>query len=351
MTGDESLGGGCARKLPSSMLDSLLEPLGSVIGHIPASSPASYLYDLGDACRVGLADSAEELVTSVNMLYPVSDDPGTSGYIAGVHALSDLFATLSQPIYGVVTLGATFSDVSSGRASKLLGGVVEALHDHRAVIAGGHSVIAGETFVSVALTGRASVGVVADAIERGDVIVLWKRLGTGLALTARKLGVATEDELTEEYASMRESNESAARSLITLERNSPGAVRAVCDVSGFGFLDALRHLIGAAVVDIPADRIPHFTLSEEFVHQHCWSALADANLLASQGYTSYELAPNDGFVPALLNDPQTSGGLLAVVSAEAWRRAIAVPNAQVIGSITESSGGPRVIVSTSDLLS
>jgi selenide, water dikinase len=342
---DESSGGGCARKLPSAMLDNVLQPLSSVIGRIPVSSPVNCLRDLGDACRVRLIYPVDELVTTADMLYPVSDDPEVSGYIAGVHALSDLFATFSQPIYGTVTLGTTPSDVGAGYASKLLGGVAEALHNHGAVVAGGHSIVTSESFVNVAVTGRVQANLAVATVKGGDVIVLWKRLGTGLALTARKLGVATEDELAEEYDSMRESNESAAKFLITLGRDSPGAVRAVCDVSGFGFLNALRHVAGSAVAEVVADQIPHFTLSETLVDQQCWSALADANLLASQDYTSYEqLDPSRGFVPSVLNDPQTSGGLLAVVSAEAWRDSIAAPNARVVGSIVEPSGGPRVIV-------
>ena len=118
---------------------------------------------------------------------------------------------------------------------------------------------------------------------------------------------------------MRESNRRTAELLSHVEEAVPGSVRGVTDVSGFGLLEALRQIADNARVVLNADSIPRFSQTEHFIEAQAWSGLTDANRVYSNEYTSYGGDHAVHVMPILLNDPQTSGGLLALVSPEAWK--------------------------------
>ena len=208
--------------------------------------------------------------------------------------------------------------------------------------------MSADGFLNVAVTGVPRVRLLSSGCVPGDRIVLWKPLGTGLALTARNLGIVKEDELAHAFNAMERSNSDAADLLVELEGVAPGSVRAVNDVSGFGFLESLRKLIGTGIAEIDACQLRYFEGSDLFVVEETWSALADANLVASDEYTTYRNlgVPLRRLVPALLNDPQTSGGLLAIIDPATWTLAESQVDLDAcdVGTVTAAGGGPRVII-------
>jgi selenide, water dikinase len=348
-SGPRRSGGGCSRKVDRSTLDDVLRPILPSLHRIPRTSAIQRRTDFGDACELRLEEPVDTLVTSIDSLYEFTDDPKAFGYIAGTHALSDLFAGLAQPIFATVALGLKPARQTID-ASAMLEGLGAALDRDGAVLAGGHTYSVDEPIIVVSATGRTRLGSPDGTPRAGDVIILSKPLGTGLALAARALGVKSEVELALEFASMRESNAGAAERLFRAQCRAPGAVRTVTDVSGFGFLDALRSISGEAEVVIESSQVPHFPLSEPLVSSQAWSGLADANLAKSIDYADYRGgADRAGFMPALLNDPQTSGGLLAIVAPEALADlrpgAYAASLPRVVGYVSKPHGGPRVVVS------
>jgi selenophosphate synthase len=92
----------------------------------------------------------------------------------------------------------------------------------------------------------------------------------------------------------------------------------VTDVSGFGLISAIAAGSLQATVRVAADRIAVFPQTLERIRGGAWSALADSNLaraldvIDSGSATSVSLATQ-----MALCDPQTSGGLVAIMSPDA----------------------------------
>jgi selenophosphate synthase len=132
-----------------------------------------------------------------------------------------------------------------------------------------------------------------------------------------RVGLVSEEDIRPEYELMRHSNRSAANGLITQLERAPESVRQVTDVSGFGLIGALRTICGPSIVELDSEQLPRTSNASRFIREQAWSALADANLRDSEGFAEYGSGAKGGEVAVLANDPQTSGGLLAIVTADA----------------------------------
>ena len=196
-------------------------------------------------------------------------------------------------------------------------GLATALKDHHALLAGGHTIDAGEPFVNVAVGGLDLGYRAATATRSGDVILLSKPLGSGVALAGRRLGVVTDSDLAPEYAQMRIGNDRAAAALRRIIDDYPDAVRGVTDVSGFGLLDALSTIARSVKIEIYGESIAVYPHAVDLISDQAWSGLADSNLVHTSEFTTYDSNPEQSYLPILLNDPQTSGGLLVVLEPEA----------------------------------
>lgn len=308
--------GGCSRKLPQSELLALLQRA-AVPETVPAGGELSGMRDLGDCCRVELKDSANVFLATADLLFPVSEDGHRFGAVAGVHAMSDIYAALGQPLFACATLGGDDNVLASDFASAALSGLAAALHEAGATLAGGHTVISDDTFLNVSVTGLASEAYDRQPPLPNDQILISKPLGSGLALTALRMGLVAETDITPEYDQMLRSNQLAAEALARELRNDPQSVRAVGDVSGFGLLGALRMIGDVCNLRISPDKLPATHNAEWFMREQSWSPLADANLRDSKAYTNYEKGSAVNTAAILLNDPQTSGGLVAIVDEQA----------------------------------
>lgn len=340
--------GGCSRKLDAVQLATVRASAQSQAVDVGGVRGG---HDWGDAYEVHLHDALDVLITTIDVLYAFGDDPERFGRILAVHALSDLFATLGDPLCATLALGVTHDDVDTGRASAIARGVARALVEEGTVLAGGHTVVSTDTFAGLSVVGHPRAVPASGNVCTGDVILLSKPLGSGLAITAERYGVAGQVDLEGMYAIMSESNRTAADRLVSLqhgEQEQDGLIRRITDVSGFGFLDALKQLVGDARVRIAAGDVPVGPGVPRFVDAQAWSALLDANLLESSGFTAYGRGVDGGLMQAVLNDPQTSGGLLAVAAPEALRVHDFVSSGvfTVVGVVEEVGGRLDIQIAT-----
>ncbi len=315
MTPIRETGGGCARKVGPSELAANLAAVETHMARVPAGAVTSRI-DIVDACEVTIRQAARTFVTSSDLLYAVSGDLYTCGYVAVVHALSDIFAVLGDPAWATVTVGLPHRDVDEGGLALILKGSADALFADGVVFAGGHSVYSPDVFISVSVSGVAHGRVTRQAPIPGDMLVLTKPLGSGIALSGLRLGLVEERELEDEFSLLKESNGPASRALRRLHEADTGSVRAVTDVSGFGFLHAAALVTGSATAVIDVTAVPRSAQSERLMATGAISPLTDKNLLATEAHTRFaDLPERDiAMLKVLLNDPQTSGGLLAVLS-------------------------------------
>jgi selenide,water dikinase len=296
-------GAGCGCKLAPGLLAEALarmpglpEDPDVLVGHAGFDDAAVY------RLRDDLA-----LVASVDFFTPMVDEPEVFGAIAATNALSDLYAMGATPLMALAV--ACFPrDADPAVLGAVMRAGAETAASHGCPVLGGHTVDDPEPKYGLAVLGTAHPDrlLTNGAGRPGDVLVLTKPLGVGIAIAAAAMGDASA--LPAAVESMLASNRAASEAALA------HGVRCATDVTGFGLLGHLREMAAAsgleAVVD--AGRAP---------------ALPGAHELAARGHAPGGAGRNrdfltawvdvDAVVPdparALLVDPQTSGGLLLAV--------------------------------------
>ena len=148
-----------------------------------------------DDAGVYRLDRHRALVQTVDFFTPIVDDPFSYGQIAAANSLSDIFAMGGRPLTALNIVGFP-TDLVRPRviAAILRGGLAKAAEVGCAII-GGHSIRNPEPIYGLAVTGVIDVRrLTTNANARpGDLLVLTKPLGTGIATTAIKRGAASRD--------------------------------------------------------------------------------------------------------------------------------------------------------------
>jgi selenide,water dikinase len=300
--------GGCAAKIGPM-------PLSQALSKLPPPIMDGVLVGLEspDDAAILQPPKSDYLVQTVDFFRAFVDDPFVFGEIAANHALNDVFAMGGVPRHALAT-----AVIPIGPAAKveealfqLLSGVRACLDRERVALVGGHSSEGMDLSLGLSVTGE----VAPDRILRksglgvGDALILTRSLGTGILFAAAMRGLADAASVDEALAEMRRSNRQAAEIL-----QGHGAT-AMTDVSGFGLIGHLGEMLTAsgakAELDLPA--VPVYAGAIARARDGVASTLLAENL-AQLPLLRGEI---DAATKAVLFDPQTSGGLLAGVPAEA----------------------------------
>jgi selenide,water dikinase len=300
--------GGCAAKIGPM-------PLSQALSKLPPPIVDGVLVGLEapDDAAILQPPKSGYLVQTVDFFRAFVDDPFVFGEIAANHALNDVFAMGGVPRHALAT-----AVIPIGAAAKveedlfqLLSGARACLDREEVALVGGHSSEGMELAFGLSVTGEVAQNRILrkGGLKSGDALILTRPLGTGILFAAAMRGLAAAASVDEALAEMRRSNRQAAEIL-----QGHGAT-AMTDVSGFGLIGHLGEMLTAsgaeAELDLPA--VPVY---------------AGAIAKARDGVASTLLAENLARLPllrgeidtatkAVLFDPQTSGGLLAGVPAEA----------------------------------
>jgi selenide,water dikinase len=204
------------------------------------------------------------------------------------------------------------------------------------VIIGGHSIRNPEPIYGLAVTGLVDVRRVTTNANAcpGDLLVLTKPLGTGIATTAIKRGIASRTLRRNVVALMSKINTVGA------ELAELRLVRAATDITGYGLIGHLVSLCRASRVsaDINPAAVP--MISDEIadlIEQGCIPGGSRENLVGTT--VAVDWASTEETRRILLTDAQTSGGLLLCVaeakleSVLSILRKARIPSAAVIGKI------------------
>ena len=301
--------GGCAAKLGADLLADALSGLGAQAGVPPDPALISGLTQPDDGAAYRISDDLA-IIGTLDFFPPLVDDPRTFGEIAAANALSDVFAMGGRVLFAL-SIAAFPEELPRDVLAEIFSGASSKVREAGGTLAGGHTIRDPEPKYGLAVVGAAHP----DRLLRkggarvGDVLVLTKRLGTGLLVSGQRQGRVGADDLAGAIDGMRTLNRAAAEVLVA--RSARGAT----DVTGFGLLGhglemarasgtrfvfeaallpALRGALEAAAAGVETGGAAH---NRRFV-------LPSLHVAASVGQD----------VVALAHDPQTSGGLLAAVA-------------------------------------
>jgi selenide, water dikinase len=264
-----------------------------------------------DDAGVYRLDRHRALVQTVDFFTPIVDDPFSYGQIAAANSLSDIFAMGGRPLTALNIIGFPADLVRPKTVSAILrGGLAKAAEVGCSVI-GGHSIRNPEPIYGLAVTGIVDIRrVTTNANARpGDLLVLTKPLGTGIATTAIKRGLASRRLEKKVIALMSKVNTVGA------ELAELGLVRAATDVTGYGLMGHLVSLCRASGVsaDVAPTAVP--MISNEIADLIELGSVPEGtrqNLYATTVVVGWENTGETRRI--LLADAQTSGGLLLCVA-------------------------------------
>ncbi|MFC4946073.1 selenide, water dikinase SelD [Pseudonocardia sp. GCM10023141] len=326
-----SHGAGCGCKLAPGLLADVLRTL------VPSTNPDLLVgTETGDDAAVWRLDADRALVATTDFFTPVVDDPRTWGRIAAQNAASDVYAMGGRPLFALNLVAWPSTELPMAMLAEVLAGGAEIGAEGGFAVVGGHSVDDPEPKYGLAVVGEVHPDrILTNAgLRDGDVLVLTKALGVGIATTAIKAGTAPAALQDAAVASMVASNAAAAAA--ALRAGATGCT----DVTGFGLLGHLMKMAAASGVDAAIDvaAVPF---------------LSGVRELAAGGTVPGGTRRNrDWVAPAvdvgafgelealLLADAQTSGGLLFGAAPDRAAAAVAELGgvAAVIGRVRTGTG-------------
>jgi selenide,water dikinase len=307
--------GGCAAKVPATVLGRVIERLRPMAGETVAIG-----LDRPDDAALISFPGAPPLLQSVDFFRAMVTDPYLFGRIAATHALNDIYAMggLPDTALAVATVPPSRPAIVEHDLFHMLRGALDVLEPAGAALVGGHSAEGAELGLGFAVTGRAPSGKLLrkGGLRTGDRLVLTKPLGTGVILAADGRGLAPAKAVAGAIEAMLQPAATAAACLA-----AHGAT-ACTDVTGFGLVGHLLEMLRDAGCDavLDPDAIPVLDGALPLLARGVTSSLHADNLAALSALApatrSHPLAP-------LLIDPQTAGGLLASVPADRAGRCLA----------------------------
>ncbi|MDY0042213.1 MAG: selenide, water dikinase SelD [Desulforhabdus sp.] len=299
---------GCACKLRPQLLEDVLKKM-----PIPVDKNILVGTDTADDAAVYRLNDETAIVQTVDFFTPVVDDPYQFGVIAAANSLSDIYAMGGKPLFALNIVGFPSNRLPVSVLEEILRGAGDVAEQAGISIIGGHTVDDTEPKFGLTVTGLVDPRkVVTNRTARpGDKLVLTKRIGTGILSTALKQDLLEPEYAEQLVSSMASLNNVAAEAMQTI------SVSACTDITGFGLLGHLLEMMTGsnASADIEASNVLLLPGAVELAASGVIPGGTRDNLAYTAPFTDYTDAVSE-VTRLILNDAQTSGGLLISVPAE-----------------------------------
>lgn len=268
-----------------------------------------------DACVYKATDDLA-IINTIDFFPPIVDDPYTFGQIAAANSLSDVYAMGGEPKLAMNLL--TFPNTLPLTAVKaILEGGNDKVNEAGATIVGGHSIEDKEPKYGLSVTGFAHPDdILSNSAAEGNLLVITKKIGTGILTTAAKVDLLTDEE-----------NREIERTMAMLNKYGFEGMRGVkadgcTDITGFGLIGHAAEMAraGNVTLELYSSKVPIFPKALEMASMGIIPAGAYRNREYTQGEVMEFLSRDpdrDADLRARIDclyDPQTSGGLLIAVN-------------------------------------
>lgn len=295
--------------------------------------------DRADDAAVYRLNDSQAIVSTTDFFPPVVDDPYDFGAIAAANAMSDVYAMGGEVLFAI-NLVAFPANLDREILRQVLKGGAEKVAEAGAVVVGGHSVDDKEPKYGLAVTGMIHPDHIMrkGAMTPGQVLLLTKRLGTGVVTTALKQGIAEESDVQAAVSSMKTLNREAARAALA------GGVTAMTDITGFGLLGHAQEMAVQSDVNlhIHVSQLQWLPGARRYGDGGAFPGGMGRNMEYFAPCVDFD-ADIDQLTQDLLWTPETSGGLLiSLPRASVAGFMQALPGAIQIGEVTKGNGRIRI---------
>ena len=256
------------------------------------------------------------IINTIDFFPPIVDDPYMFGQIAAANSLSDVYAMGGEPKLAMNLLTFPNNVLPIDAVKAILEGGNDKVCEAGATIVGGHSIDDKEPKYGLSVTGFAHPDdILSNSAKEGNLLVITKKIGTGILTTAAKVDLLTDEENREMEQTMAMLNKYGWLAL--------NGVRAdgCTDITGFGLIGHAAEMAraGNVTLELYSSRVPVFPKAIELAQMGIIPAGAYRNREYTQGEVMEFLSKDPDRDMALraridcLYDPQTSGGLLIAV--------------------------------------
>ncbi|SEH57120.1 selenophosphate synthetase [Bathymodiolus azoricus thioautotrophic gill symbiont] len=291
------------------------------------------VYDLGNG---------EAIISTTDFFMPIVDDPTTFGRIAATNAISDVYAMGGVPLMAIAIFGWPLDKLPPEVGRQVIEGGRMVCADAGITLAGGHSIDTPEPIFGLAVTGKVAIKHLKEnsTAKVGDKIYLTKPLGIGILTTAQKQKKITPEDEKCAINTMCQLNDIGSK-IAKID-----GINAITDVTGFGLGGHLSEVcLGSKVsATINYNKMPILPNIQNYLANGCSPGGAQRNF---DSYGHHLSAMNDE-VQSIICDPQTSGGLLIMVSdsGESEFRQVMQKSGfdlEAIGEIVENDNNKSII--------
>jgi len=299
---------GCACKLRPQLLEQVLHKM-------PHPKDKNILVgtDTADDAAVYKIDENTAIVQTVDFFTPIVDDPFKFGAIAAANSLSDIYAMGARPLFALNVVGFPSNRLPMSVLESILQGAQSVVQEAGISIIGGHTVDDTEPKFGLAVTGIVHPDKIVsnNGARPGDVLILTKPIGTGILSTALKQGLLEEEQQNILIQTMASLNKEASEAMLDV------GVNACTDITGFGLLGHLMEMmIGSETsAEIKFGSIPILHDTADLAASGIIPGGTRDNFEFTKSKTTYAEGISESR-RLLINDAQTSGGLLISVPEE-----------------------------------
>jgi len=330
---------GCGSKVGSTVLERVLHRIKQEQPSWADRTDILIGLDAPDDAAVVQVPADQLMVHTIDYFRALINDPFIFGQISANHCLSDIFAmgAVPQSALAIATIPYALEEKVEETLYQLLSGAVKVLGEAQTPLIGGHTTEGAELGFGLSCNGLAYPDKLLrkGGMQPGQVLILTKALGTGTLFAADMRRLAKGRWIDAAVESMLRSNQAAAACLL-----QHGAA-ACTDVTGFGLLGHLMEMVRAShvAIELELEAIPVLEGALKTLQMGIFSSLQPENLRVSRHISNLDQVQCSPNYP-LLFDPQTSGGLLAVIPADqataclASLKAYGYSHSSVIGLVT-----------------
>ena len=297
--------GGCNAKIAAGNLDKLLKDItpyrrGDVLVGFDKKDDAAIIDIDGETCVIQTLDFFPTMV----------EDPYLFGQIAAANALSDVYAMGGEVISALNIV--TFPlEEDFAILKEILRGGNDKVSEAKASLTGGHSIHDKTIKYGLSVTGKVKKKKIWEnnTPKDGDVILLTKKIGTGLVTANFAQGLVSDEDF-----------EACTRQMATLNKYARDIfvkyqIHAATDITGFGLLGHLSEMAGNDfTIILESAKVPVLSPAKKLAAEFLYTSGGQNNRNYLEGDVEFMI--DDFAMEEVLFDPQTSGGLCISVSPE-----------------------------------
>ncbi len=293
--------GGCMAKLGPKFLQKVLD-------NIPQTNSDNLLvgYESNDDASVYKVSDDIAIVQTLDFFTPLVDDPYIFGQIAATNALSDVYA-MGGTVTSALNIVCFPETENPNILGEILRGGAEKVKEAGGVLTGGHSINDKDIKYGLSVNGVVNPNKIYknNNTKIGDKIIMTKRLGTSIILTAKKVDVYDEEVYNKAIKQMTTLNKYTKDVLDNYN------VNAVTDITGFGFLGHLLEMVNENSIIINSKDLLYIKEAYEYAKEFIYTSGGQRNRNYLGDKVDFKIS--DFPLEEILFDPQTSGGFIVSV--------------------------------------